>query len=66
MKRANEGRTAAIKRGAKFGRKPKLDEHQQKEARKRILAGRESCRTIAKSYKVHHSTVARLRQAPIA
>jgi len=66
MKRANEGRTAAIKRGAKFGRKPKLDEHQQKEAQKRILAGRESCRTIAKSYKVHHSTVARLRQAPIA
>jgi len=34
-------------------RKRKLDEHQQKEARKRLLAGRESCRTIAKSYKVH-------------
>ena len=59
LKRANEGRVAARKRGAKFGRKPKLDEHQQKEARKRLKAG-ESCREVAKSYRVHHSTVARL------
>jgi DNA invertase Pin-like site-specific DNA recombinase len=59
MKRANEGRAAAIKRGARLGRKPKLNEHQQKEARKRLAAG-ESCREVAKTYRVHHSTVARL------
>ena len=60
MRRANEGRVAALKRGARLGRKPKLDEHQQQEARKRLRAG-ESCREVAKSYRVHHSTVARLQ-----
>ena len=59
MKRANAGRAAAIKRGARLGRKPKLDPHQQQEARKRLAAG-ESCREVAKTYRVHHSTVARL------
>ena len=59
LKRANEGRTVAIKRGTRLGRKPKLDEHQQQEARKRLRAG-ESCRQVAKTYRVHHSTVARL------
>jgi|SRR5262245_18798112 len=59
LKRANEGRVAAIKRGTKMGRTPKLDDHQQKEALKRIKAG-ESLRTIAKSYRVHHSTISRL------
>src|SRR5262249_54121214 len=59
LKRANEGRIAAIKRGTKLGRNPKLDEHQQKEAIKRLKAG-ESCRAIAKTYRVHHATIARL------
>jgi DNA invertase Pin-like site-specific DNA recombinase len=59
LKRANEGRTAAIKRGTKLGRKPKLDDHQQKEALKRLKAG-ESCRAIAKTFRVHHATIARL------
>ena len=59
LKRANEGRVAAVKRGTKMGRTPKLDAHQQKEALKRIKAG-ESLRTIAKSYRVHHSTISRL------
>src|SRR5262249_41872353 len=59
LKRANEGRVAAVKRGTKMGRTPKLDDHQQKEALKRIKAG-ESLRTIAKSYRVHHSTISRL------
>jgi DNA invertase Pin-like site-specific DNA recombinase len=61
LKRANEGRAAASKRGARFGRRPKLDTHQQQEARRRLAAG-ESCREVAKSYRVHHSTVARLVQ----
>ena len=59
LRRANEGRTAAKKRGAKFGRKPKLNAHQQAEARQRLKAG-EACRQIAKTFGVHHSTIARL------
>jgi DNA invertase Pin-like site-specific DNA recombinase len=52
LKRANEGRVAA--RGTKFGRTPKLNDHQRKEAIKRLKAG-ESCR-----FRVHHATIARL------
>ena len=37
MKRANDGRKAARARGARFGRKPKLNEHQRKEAIRRLL-----------------------------
>jgi len=59
VKRANDGRTAARARGARFGRKPKLDAHQQGEARKRLEAG-ESSRAIAKTYRVHHATISRL------
>jgi DNA invertase Pin-like site-specific DNA recombinase len=59
VKRANDGRAAARKRGTRFGRKPKLSEHQQAEARTRLAAG-ETCRQVAKSYGVHHSTVSRL------
>ena len=60
VKRANDGRQAAKARGARFGRKPKLDTHQQKEALSRLLAG-ESARSVAKTYRVHHATVSRLR-----
>ena len=42
VKRANDGRTAAKARGARFGRKPKVDAHQQKEALKRLLTGESS------------------------
>ena len=59
LRRANEGRRAALKRGARLGRKPKLDDHQQAEARRRLASG-ESCRTIARTYRVHHGTIARL------
>jgi DNA invertase Pin-like site-specific DNA recombinase len=59
LRRANEGRIAAIKRGTKLGRKSKLDDHQQSEAIKRLKAG-ESLRTITKSYRVHHATIGRL------
>jgi len=60
VKRANDGRRAARARGAKFGRKPKLDDHQQDEALKRLLRG-ESARALGRSYKVHHATISRLR-----
>ena len=60
VKRANDGRAAARKRGARLGRKPKLNAHQRDEARGRLLAG-ESARAVARSYAVHHATVSRLR-----
>src|SRR5262245_27448079 len=59
VKRANEGRAAARKRGARFGRKPKLNAHQQAEALKRLAAG-ESCRAVGRLFSVHHATVSKL------
>ena len=38
-KRAHEGRAAARRRGVQMGRKPKLDDHQRKEAIARLKAG---------------------------
>ena len=58
-KRAADGRKHALANGVKFGRKRSLTPHQQDEALKRIAAG-ESYRTIAKSYDVSHTTIARL------
>lgn len=60
VKRANDGRMAARKRGARFGRKPKLNLHQQQEARSHLQKG-ESARALGRSYSVHHSTISRLR-----
>lgn len=60
VKRANDGRTAAKARGAVFGRKPKLNAHQQREALKRLDSA-ESARAIGKTYDVHHATISRLR-----
>jgi DNA invertase Pin-like site-specific DNA recombinase len=61
-KRAHDGRVAARRRGVHMGRKPKLSDYQQEEALRRLAAG-ESCRAVAKSYRVHHATVSRLRGA---
>ena len=58
VKRANEGRTAARKRGVHMGRKPKLTELQRRVARERIAKG-ESARSIAQEWGVAHTTVAR-------
>jgi DNA invertase Pin-like site-specific DNA recombinase len=46
--------------GVKFGRKPKLTPHQQREARKRIEDG-ETQRSVARSYNVSQTTISRLR-----
>jgi DNA invertase Pin-like site-specific DNA recombinase len=59
LRRANEGRAEARKRGAHLGRKPKLSDHQMQEARNRLAKG-ETCRAVAKTYGVHHSTISRL------
>jgi len=59
LERTARGRADAGANGVKFGRKPKLTPHQQKEARKRIIAG-ETHRSIARTYNVSHSTISRL------
>jgi DNA invertase Pin-like site-specific DNA recombinase len=59
VKRANDGRKAARSKGVRFGRKPKLTDHQHAEALKRLDAG-ESCRSIARAMAVHHATISRL------
>jgi DNA invertase Pin-like site-specific DNA recombinase len=58
-RRASEGRKAAKTRGVRFGRKPKLTEHQQAEALQRIAAG-DNYRAIARTFGVHHATISRL------
>jgi DNA invertase Pin-like site-specific DNA recombinase len=59
LARTSEGRTRAMARGIKFGRKPKLTLHQMQEARARREAG-EALTEIARSYAVSHSTISRL------
>ncbi len=53
------GRADAKAKGVKFGRKPILTPHQQKEARKRLDAG-ETQRSVARSYNVSPQTISRL------
>jgi len=57
--RTGEGRKRAMAAGVKFGRKPKLSEHQRAEAIKRRAAG-EKLADIAKSYAVDLSMISRL------
>jgi len=52
VKRANDGRAAARKRGVHMGRKPKLTELQQRVARERVAKG-ESARSIAQEWAWH-------------
>lgn len=59
IKRTNDGRQVAKANGVKFGRKPKLTEHQQNLARQRLLEG-DSARSIAKDFGVSHTTITRL------
>jgi DNA invertase Pin-like site-specific DNA recombinase len=58
--RTADGRQRAQERGVKFGRKPKLTEHQKREAIRRRDRDGETIREIARSYNVSHSTISRL------
>jgi DNA invertase Pin-like site-specific DNA recombinase len=58
--RTGEGRERAKARGVKMGRRPKLTEHQKREAIRRRDRDGESVREIARSYNVSHSTISRL------
>jgi DNA invertase Pin-like site-specific DNA recombinase len=57
--RTTEGRARAKAAGRSLGRSPKLTPFQQTEALARLDRG-ESCREIARSYAVSHSTISRL------
>jgi len=57
--RTHEGRARAKARGVRLGRRPKLNEHQRREALKRREDG-EPVREIARTYAVSHSTISRL------
>ena len=59
--RTAEGRSRAQKRGQRMGRKPKLTEEQQAEARKRRTEGA-TLAELARSYGVGKSTISRLRE----
>lgn len=59
-RRANEGRAIAKAKGVKFGRKPKLSEHQKAKALEQLAAG-QSPRAVAKDFNVSHSTIVRLQ-----
>ena len=57
--RTTEGRERAKTRSLKLGRKPKLTDHQKREAIRPRQAGR-VLRDIARSYNVSHSTISLL------
>jgi DNA invertase Pin-like site-specific DNA recombinase len=59
MERTARGRADAKAKGVKFGRKPSLTPHQQREARERLAAG-ETQRSVARSYNVSQATISRL------
>ena len=60
MTRTSEGRERAKLRGVHLGRKPKLNQHQRREALARRAAG-EPVVQIARSFAVAHSTIVRLK-----
>ena len=60
IERTGRGRADAKAKGVKFGRKPKLTPHQQREALER-LAQDETQRSVARSYNVGQATISRLR-----
>lgn len=60
--RTDEGRTSAIKRGVKFGRKFKLTTHQQDQVRTMLQEG-QSIRAIARHFNVGVATIDRIKQS---
>ena len=58
--RTSEGRARAVANGVKLGRKPTLTPHQQREAIRRLRAGKETLGEIARSYDVSRWTISRL------
>ncbi len=63
LARTSEGRSRAMARGVRFGRKRKLSRFQIEEALARRAQG-ETTTEIAKSYNCSHSTISRLQASP--
>lgn len=59
LTRTGEGRTRAMARGVKFGRKPKLTDFQRQDALRRREAG-ESLSEIGRLFGVNYQTIGRL------
>jgi len=59
VERTGEGRKRAQARGVKFGRPTALDEHQRREAAKRLQAG-DSQADVARTFAVNPATISRL------
>ena len=59
LARANGGRAAAKKRGVRFGPKPRLAPHQEREAARMVRDQGQSLRAVAHHYHVGHSTIVR-------
>jgi DNA invertase Pin-like site-specific DNA recombinase len=57
--RANGGRVAAKKRGVRFGPKPRLAPHQERDAVRMVREQGQSLRAVAHHYHVGHSTIVR-------
>ena len=60
VKRTYEGRQLARGKGVRMGRRPKLTPYQREAVAKRLAAGLETTRQLAREFNVHHSTIARL------
>ena len=60
--RTGEGRECAKARGMKMGRRPKLIDHQKREAIRRRDHGEETLAEIGRSYNVSGWTISRLTQ----
>jgi DNA invertase Pin-like site-specific DNA recombinase len=58
--RTGEGRARAKAKGMKMGRRPKLTDHQKREAIKRRDQEGETLRSIGRSYNVSAATISRL------
>ena len=59
LARANGGRAAAKKRGVRFGPKPRLAPHQERDAARMVREQGQSLRAVAHHYHVGHSTIVR-------
>lgn len=63
VSRSAEGRRIAKAKGKSLGRRPTLSPDQQQEALTALAAG-QSARSVASRYRVHHSTISRLKAVP--
>ena len=59
-KRTSEGRALAKAKGVVMGRRPKLTDHQRREALRMVRDDKQSLRDVARHFNVSHMAIARL------